>query len=144
MKMVFMGSIPSKKNSRIQTRTSNFPSKNYVKFEKSIKEQVHKNYYQWFELVKKLDKPLCFVVNIYKYENRGFDFDNKISSIQDVLFHYKPRKKEFNCFELDDDYRNVKFYPGKVVIDKDTLKSKDDDWFELILVKEVQEFTELC
>ena len=142
--MILKGSIPSKKNSRNVFRGKLVSNKNYIQFEKSIRLQIRQNYYQWFEIIKKLDKPVCFVLNIYRYRNDKFDWDNKIASVQDALFKWDKKKSDFACLPLEDDYQSLKIYPGKVIIDKDNLKSNTDDWFELILVKEIDEFTILC
>ena len=80
MKLTLTGNIPSKKNSRINTRTGkSFPSVDYQRWQNDAIWQVVAQKIQWFREPVRLDVVLFF-------GKRGrADMDNKLSSILDML-----------------------------------------------------------
>ena len=146
MKLEFKGSIPSKKNGMMANKRTGqlFPTKPYLDFKKSLQMQVMQNYPQLEHLIKASStRPLCFVLDITRYENRDFDWTNRISTVEDALFNFHKKKGVFECLPLDDSYKSLKIYPGVVSIDKDNLDSKKDDYFVLTLVQEITRFNEI-
>lgn len=137
MQFKFIGSIPSKKNSMIPLKTGRMINcSKYKAFKDSIREQCNKFYFDKFvELIDVLPKPLIFVMDIVRYENRDFDWSNKIASVEDALFCFKKKKGIFECLPLDDSYKSLKIIPGSVRIDKQELSSKSDDYFTLTPVR---------
>jgi len=92
MKFTVKGRIPSKKNSRINTRSGrSFPSKKY-------KEWHHDASWQLFTQKKKLFTHCKITIAIYAPDKRRFDLTNKAESIMDLLV---------DCGILEDDNVNV-------------------------------------
>lgn len=80
MKLLFTikGRVPSKKNSRISTRSGrSFPSKKYTAWHKDAAIQLLG--------IKKLDttKPITFI--IYAPDARKSDLSNKFQSVEDLM-----------------------------------------------------------
>jgi hypothetical protein len=133
MRYRFNGSIPSKKNFK-----SRFNPKVIKDFEKSVKLQFRQKHYHLIEIIKSLPRPLRVVLHITKYRDDSWDFDNKATTVQDVMFGFNKKKQEYiGIFPVDDDYREVLFYPGELRIDKINLKTNADDFFEIEFVKNV-------
>jgi Holliday junction resolvase RusA-like endonuclease len=82
--LVFYGRIPSKKNSRINTKTGrSYPSKRYAEWERSMFLQLCKQNKKIFSAgLKGLD------VTIYFPDLRVADLTNKAESIMDMLVKY--------------------------------------------------------
>ncbi len=79
LELVIKGRIPSKKNSRITTRSGRtFPSKQYTKWHKDASEQLRAQGAQSVEVGK---ASLCFFVP----DARRTDLTNKAESIMDLL-----------------------------------------------------------
>ena len=120
MLLTFKGSIPSKKNTMQANKATGqlFSSGKYSNFKKSLKQQILINYPELEHKIKASSlKPICFRLDIVKYENQDFDWTNKISTIEDALFNFHKKKGVFECLPLDDSYKSLKIYPGTVSID---------------------------
>lgn len=118
-------------------------SPRYREFCNSIRLQIRQKYPELEHKLKFATLPACFVLDIVKYRDDDFDWDNRISSVQDVLFSFKKKLKIFECLPLDDSYKSLKIYPGTVSIDKTNLKHQKDDYFTLTLVQEITRFNEI-
>lgn len=80
MLYVITGSIPSKKNSRINTRSGrSFPSKTYRDWHESAGFEIKSQGIVTFQ------KPVEMEIDFYFKNNIRTDLDNKLSSIQDLL-----------------------------------------------------------
>lgn len=82
MKLTISGTTPSKKNSRINTRSGrSFPSARFTEWEKpaliELKEQ--------FKDHKVTDYPISVTMVFFNTDNRRHDLDNQSSSILDTL-----------------------------------------------------------
>ncbi len=82
MKLTITGTTPSKKNSRINTRSGrSFPSARFTEWEKpallELKEQ--------FAGLKITNYPITLTMVFYNKDNRRHDLDNQSSSILDTL-----------------------------------------------------------
>ena len=92
MKFIIHGRIPSKKNSRISTRSGRtYPSKDY--------QEWHKEQSLALKIVRKPVKPIerCEIVIIfYAPDKRRADLSNKAESIMDLLVD--------NGFLVDDNW----------------------------------------
>lgn len=82
MKLVIGGVVPSKKNSRINTRSGrSFPSARFTEWEKpallELKEQ--------FEGLKVTEYPISVTMIFFNKDNRRHDLDNQSSSVLDTL-----------------------------------------------------------
>jgi Holliday junction resolvase RusA-like endonuclease len=74
------GSIPSKKNSRINTRDGlSFPSKDFSNWQKSALTQVR------MQTKHRFFKPVSLEVIVYFATDARADLDNKLTSILDML-----------------------------------------------------------
>lgn len=74
------GSIPSKKNSRINTKDGlSFPSKDFVQWQKDALTQVR------MQTQKRFFNPVSLEVIIYFASDARADLDNKLTSILDML-----------------------------------------------------------
>lgn len=82
MKLTISGTTPSKKNSRINTRSGrSFPSKRYTEWHgKALAELADQ-----FKGFKITDYPIALTVVFYDGDLRRHDLDNQISSILDTL-----------------------------------------------------------
>ena len=78
MTITILGRIPSKKNSRIHTRTGmSFPSAKYTAWHKDASSQlIGKN---------KITNGSTITINFYFPDNRRTDLSNKAESIMDCL-----------------------------------------------------------
>lgn len=141
MQFKFYGHIPSSKNRTRRSQFGAYLPKDIKDFKASIKLQVQQRYYQLIEQIKFAEKPLHLVLDIVQWKNAGFDFDNKITTVQDCLFGIPKRSKakltaeKIGALNLDDDHTLVKFHPGDVTIDKVNLQSPADDYFIVKFVK---------
>jgi len=80
VELVLEGSIPSKKNSRINTSDGkSFPSKDFVQWQKSALTQVR------MQTQKRFYNPVSLEVIIYFATDARADLDNKLTSILDML-----------------------------------------------------------
>lgn len=87
MKLVITGNVPSKKNSRITTRSGRtFPSKNYAAWEKDALVQLSTQDWQKFD-----SYPVTLTCTFYLATMAGKDLDNMLSSVLDVLKDQKKR-----------------------------------------------------
>lgn len=74
------GSVPSKKNSRINTRSGrSFPSKEYQNWHDAAALEIQSQGIEHFDKVKSLDVVCYFKNNIRQ------DLDNRLSSVLDLL-----------------------------------------------------------
>lgn len=88
------GNIPSKKNSRINTRSGrSFPNKDFMQWQKDAIIQL-KN-----QTRERLTVPIKLEVDITLGKNLRCDLDNKLSSVLDMLVEAK--------FIQDDKFQNV-------------------------------------
>lgn len=82
MKLVISGTTPSKKNSRINTRSGrSFPSKRYTEWHKTAIEELTEQ----FKGLVITGYPISVTVVFYNADLRRHDLDNQISSILDTL-----------------------------------------------------------
>jgi Holliday junction resolvase RusA-like endonuclease len=102
MKMIISGSTPSKKNSRINTRSGrSFPSKNYSSWNKGaiLEMQIQFKGYEVTEY------PISLRMVFYWKDKRRHDIDNSVASIQDTL-------KDAGVI-LDDDFNHINKITGE-------------------------------
>lgn len=77
MKLIIRGRIPSKKNSRINTRSGrSFPSSKYTAWHKDASNQIS-------GAIKQINKDV--VLTFYMPDNRRCDLTNKAESVMDLL-----------------------------------------------------------
>lgn len=82
MKLVISGTTPSKKNSRINTRSGrSFPSKRFTDWEKPALEELGIQ----FSKYKVTGYPITLTMVFYNADKRRHDLDNQCSSILDTL-----------------------------------------------------------
>ena len=82
MKLVISGTTPSKKNSRINTRSGrSFPSKRFTDWEKPALLELQTQ----FKGLKVTDYPISLTLVFYNSDRRRHDLDNQASSILDTL-----------------------------------------------------------
>lgn len=87
-KLTILGKVPSKKNSRVTTRSGRtFPNKTYVEWEKSAIKQIEAQ--GW---VRPETYPVRLECYFYMPDMVGRDMDNMLSSVLDVLKDEKKRK----------------------------------------------------
>lgn len=78
MKIILTGIVPSKKNSRINTRSGlSFPSKKYTTWHKDAVKQL--------QGVKKIPSGTPLVFTYYNDSKRSGDLSNKWQSIEDTF-----------------------------------------------------------
>lgn len=78
MKIVLTGIVPSKKNSRINTRSGlSFPSKKYTAWHKDAVKQL--------EGIKKIPSGTPLIFTYYNDSKRSGDLSNKWQSIEDTF-----------------------------------------------------------
>lgn len=107
MKITLMGETPSKKNSRINTRSGrSFPNQRYVKWHDRVISELHvlllQKQIRKFEGVK-----VKMTVTFFHDSFRRIDSDNQLSSILDTLV---------DAGILEDD--NWKVIPRKIINDE--------------------------
>lgn len=91
--LIIRGRIPSKKNSRITTRTGrSFPSKNYTDWHKDASLQLK-------QFKEKIPNGSWLIIKFFMPDNRKCDLTNKAESIMDCLVD--------NGFLEDDNYSIV-------------------------------------
>ena len=130
MRYKFSGSIPSKKNEKTFFKGRVINSKDYRQFLKSFEYQVRKNYPELFPIIQALPRPIHIVLHITKWRDNAWDFDNKMTTIQDVMTKIG--------LIPDDSYKTLLPFPGELKCDKATLTSAEDDWYEIEFVKGVE------
>lgn len=82
MKLLVTGTTPSKKNSRINTRSGrSFPSAIFSAWEKTALPELTKQ----FDGLKITQYPVTVTMIFYNPDNRRHDLDNQASSILDTL-----------------------------------------------------------
>lgn len=82
MKLIILGSVPPKKNSRINTRSGrSFPNNRYVEWENSSIQQVVSQ----AKGRKVTEYPTGIVVTIFNADLRRHDLDNQLNSLFDML-----------------------------------------------------------
>lgn len=82
MKLIISGTTPSKKNSRINTRSGrSFPSKIFSAWEKTAVPELKEQ----FDGPTITKYPLCITMIFFNKDNRRHDLDNQSSSILDTL-----------------------------------------------------------
>lgn len=87
MKGIIYGKVPSKKNSRITTRSGrSFPNKDYTTWEKNALAQLAA-----LDLGRVIDYPVRLHCKFYCPDLVGRDLDNMLSSVLDVLKDQKKR-----------------------------------------------------
>jgi len=80
VELVLDGSVPSKKNSRINTKDGkSFPSKAFADWQNDALKQVR------IQTQKRFYKPVSLEVIIYFATDTRADLDNKLTSILDML-----------------------------------------------------------
>lgn len=90
MKLTLIGSVPSKKNSRINTRSGrSFPNPRYIEWRDSAILQVRSQLKDW-----KAPVPCSIEITLYHADRRRRDSDNALSSVLDMLK---------DCKVIDDD-----------------------------------------
>lgn len=74
------GGVPSKKNSRINTRSGrSFPSKDYTEWHERASEEI------LTQGIERFTTPVEIEINFYFKNNIRQDLDNRLSSILDLL-----------------------------------------------------------
>lgn len=82
MKLVISGTTPSKKNSRINTRSGrSFPSKRFSEWEKTALPELKEQ----FVGLKVTQYPIALTMVFFNADNRRHDLDNQSSSVLDTL-----------------------------------------------------------
>lgn len=82
MKLTISGTTPSKKNSRINTRSGrSFPSKRFSEWEKTAVPELQEQ----FKGFRVTDYPISITIVSFNGDNRRHDLDNQCSSILDTL-----------------------------------------------------------
>ena len=82
MKLIVTGTTPSKKNSRINTRSGrSFPSKRFSDWDKIAIPELRRQ----FAGLKVTKYPIAITMVFYNEDNRRHDLDNQSSSILDSL-----------------------------------------------------------
>lgn len=82
MKLTISGTIPSKKNSRINTRSGrSFPSKRFSDWEKIALPEL-KEQFKGFNIT---GYPISLTMIFFNADNRRHDLDNQSSSVLDTL-----------------------------------------------------------
>ena len=82
MKLVISGTVPSKKNSRINTRSGrSFPSKRFTDWEKPALQELASQ----FRGLSVTGYPISMTMVFYNGDRRRHDLDNQSSSILDTL-----------------------------------------------------------
>lgn len=110
--IVLQGETPSKKNSRINTRSGrSFPSKRYVKWHNDAIEQICKQQMTGKILSIGNDKQAKLTAVFYHGDKKRRDSDNQLSSILDTLvdagvlvddcWSVIPEKHIFDIFDKD-------------------------------------------
>jgi hypothetical protein len=142
MQFKFKGHIPSSKNNRGRGKGGwTYMPKEQKDFKASIKLQIDQNYHHLHQIVKYLPRPIHLSLDIVQWKNQLFDIDNKITTIQDVLFgcptkrKRDPKPEDYGAFHFEDNHENIKICPGDVIIDKENLSSSEDDYFVISFIK---------
>lgn len=107
MKITLQGETPSKKNSRINTKSGkSFPNQRYMKWHNAVVSQLH---YLLFtkQIASFTDKTVRMTIIFYHGDNVRRDSDNQLSSVLDTLVDAKI---------LSDD--NWKVLPEKHIYDR--------------------------
>lgn len=128
MRYRFTGSIPSKKNAIAFFKGRMINSKDYREFLKSFEYQVRKNYPELFPIIQALPRPIKLVLHITKWRDNAWDFDNKMTTIQDAMTKIG--------LIPNDSYKTFLPYPGELICDK-SLESAENDWFEIEFIRSV-------
>lgn len=82
MKLTISGTTPSKKNSRINTRSGrSFPSKRFTEWDSVAVPELQEQ----FKGLKITDYPITVTMVFYNGDKRRHDLDNQCSSILDTL-----------------------------------------------------------
>ena len=82
MKLTISGTTPSKKNSRINTRSGrSFPSKRFTEWEAPALVQLQEQ----FKGLRVTDYPITITMVFFNGDQRRHDLDNQCSSILDTL-----------------------------------------------------------
>lgn len=120
MKLTIHGSIPSKKNSRVNVMGANgrirsFPNQTYVKWERAAYKEL-----MFLGLKPFIEYPVRMKVNIWAKDKVGRDIDNMLSSLMDLLKTHKYKGEIVRQGIIDDDdWRHVNPITVEVVgIDK--------------------------
>lgn len=80
-KIIIYGSTPSKKNSRINTRSGrSFPSSKYTTWHKDATRQLHEGFKG-----TNIKNGSMVCITFFAGDNRKFDLTNKAESIMDLL-----------------------------------------------------------
>lgn len=108
MRMITLtGQVPSKKNSRINTRSGrSFPSKRYSEWHKIALEQLKNE--------EKLPEKVGIEYTFYQKDNRRRDISNQLESINDLLVDAG--------LLIDDDWQHLFIYGGKAELAKDRMR----------------------
>lgn len=86
MKLIISGTTPSKKNSRINTRSGrSFPSARFTEWEKSALYELK----QQFNGLTVTNYPVSVTMIFFNIDNRRHDLDNQSSSVLDTLVKLK-------------------------------------------------------
>ena len=108
MRMITLtGQVPSKKNSRINTRSGrSFPSKRYSEWHKLALKQL--------EGEEKFPERVGIEYSFYQQDNRRRDISNQLESINDLLV-------DAGLLE-DDDWKHLFIYGGKAELAKKKMR----------------------
>jgi len=113
-KIVILGQTPSKKNSRINTRSGrSFPSKRYSEWHKSASEQL-----EALNLIRDRGDSNKVTINymFYVQDLRRRDVSNMIESINDLFVD--------QGLVVDDDWKHVKIGSGDAELDRENPRAE--------------------
>lgn len=113
-KITILGQTPSKKNSRINTRSGrSFPSKRYSEWHKSASEQLK----QLISITPRGDsEKVAIFYMFYVQDLRRRDVSNMIESINDLFVDLGIVK--------DDDWKHVKIGDGDAELDRENPRAE--------------------
>ena len=104
--ITILGQVPSKKNSRINTRSGrSFPSKRYAAWHKDASQQLKQLN------VAKYTTKITIDYMFYVQDLRRRDISNMLESVNDLL-------SDMDIIE-DDDWKHLKIGSGDATLDRD-------------------------
>ena len=114
-KIILLGQVPSKKNSRINTRSGrSFPSKRYSEWHKSASEQLKA--IKLDEVTVNSDLKCEINYMFYVQDLRRRDISNMIESINDLFVDLG--------IVADDDWRHVRIGSGDAELDRENPRAE--------------------
>lgn len=124
--IILSGSIPSKKNSRVNLPDGrSFPNQNYYRWERAALKEFYSQ--KW---TKFTEYPVRMNVKIYVKDNVGRDIDNMLSSILDVIKDARYKKEVVReGIVTDDSWRYLNPIHVEVVgVDKTNPRAEIELW----------------